>query len=291
MFMTAPAIDAPASTTVSRNAPTDSRNAPPRNPGSDTGTPATRSAGGAVPTPERGRDARYRLCITVDPVQVRAAQRLRHLVFAEELGAVLGPDAPGLDTDGFDRHCDHLIVWDDASGEAVGTYRMLPPGRHRRLYSDGEFDLAALAHLRQHLVEVGRSCVHPDHRNGAVLNLMWTGLARYMSLSGLRWMAGCASVPIRDTAGVWRRVSRTNLAPAELRVRPYRRFLHDVDPSAGTPPLPPLLRGYLRLGAWVCGPPALDPDFGVGDLFVLLDLDRADGRYLRHFLGERAGRC
>src|SRR6185369_181024 len=107
--------------------------------------------------------------------------------------------------------CDHLIITEDTSGEVVGTYRMLPPGRTDRWYSDGEFHLAPLAPLRDALVETGRSCVHPDHRSGAVINLMWAGIARYMHLSGRRWLAGCASVPVVDATPVWHQVRAKHL--------------------------------------------------------------------------------
>lgn len=233
----------------------------------------------------------YSLLVTGEPDLVQAAQRLRYQVFVGELGAVLPSGAPGVDVDEFDAHCDHLIIREDTSGEVVGTYRMLPPGRADRMYSDSEFDLTGLASLRPALVEAGRSCVHPEHRTGAVINLMWAGLARYLHLRGLRWLAGCASVPIADVASVWQEVQR-QLAPPPLRVTPHRPCL--TDPAAVAAPVgqtavaavPPLLKGYLRLGAWVCGPPAYDSDFGVGDFLVLLSLDRVNPRYLRHFLGQ-----
>jgi putative hemolysin len=233
----------------------------------------------------------YTLACSRDPADIRAAQRLRYRVFAEEMGAALPSAATGLDVDEFDVHCDHLIVRDDRTGAAVGTYRLLPPGRVPRLYGDTEFDLSALDGLRGGLVELGRSCVDPEHRSGAVINLVWAGIARYLALTGYRWLAGCASVPLADggasAAQVWSTVRAKHLAPREMRVTPRRPW---VPPSRTAEPsraaMPPLLRGYLRLGAWVCGEPAHDPLFGVADLFVLLHLDRTDPRYLRHFLGD-----
>jgi putative hemolysin len=231
---------------------------------------------------------RYSLLMAGDGEQVRAAQQLRHAVFGDELGAVLNSDVPGLDVDDFDQHCDHLIVREDVSGAVVGTYRMLPPGRTGQLYTDHEFDLTPLAPLRDSLVETGRCCVHPDHRTGAVVNLMWTGIVRYLHLRNQRWLIGCASVPLDDAAGVWRRTSAKSLAPPALRVQPRRPWPVDDGPvedgSAGRVTVPALLQGYLRLGAWVCGPPAYDHDFGVADLPVLLSMDRMPARYLRHFL-------
>src|SRR5215468_10622486 len=208
--------------------------------------------------------ARYSVQVATDGDQVRAAQRLRHRVFAEELGATLHSEIPGLDVDELDIHCDHLVITEDTSGEVVGTYRMLPPGRTDRLYSDGEFHLAPLAPLRDALVETGRSCVHPDHRTGAVINLMWAGIARYMHLHGQRWLAGCASVPLHDggfaASAVWDVVRTKHLAPPLLRVTPRQPYalnpLPEVSKRELVAAVPPLLRGYLRLGAWIGGEPA-----------------------------------
>jgi putative hemolysin len=237
---------------------------------------------------------RYSLLVARDGEEVVAAQRLRHQVFAGEMGANLHTPTPGLDIDDFDQHCDHLVVREDVTGEIVGCYRMLPPERAAdagMLYSETEFDLRNLAPLKNSLVETGRSCVHPDHRTGAVVSLVWAGIARYMLLSGHSWLAGCASVPLQDggtlAAGVWDTVRRKHFAPDEYRVRPLRPW----DPAGievpKRPAIPALLKGYLRLGAWVCGAPAVDVDFGVADLFVLLGIDRIDRRYLSYFLGEQ----
>jgi putative hemolysin len=261
-----------------------------------------------VATPADAAAGRYSLLLTRDPEHVAAAQRLRHAVFAGEQGArpaatdavALAAAAEGRDADAFDEHCDHLVVREDASGEIVGTYRMLTPeGAHAAgsLYSDTEFDLGALDALRGEIVEVGRSCVHPAHRHGVVLSLVWAGIGRYMVLAGRRWVVGCASVPLTPQGalpgGVWSLVASRHLAPAARRVRPWREAPiapHDPEaPGAGRAAraaLPPLLRGYLRLGAEIGGAPALDPDFGVADLFVLLDHTAIDPRWRRYLFGE-----
>jgi putative hemolysin len=234
---------------------------------------------------------RYTVTLARDEADVRAAQRLRHDVFAGEMGALLSTPQPGLDIDAFDAYCDHLLVRDTVTGEVVGTYRLLPPERAAvagRLYSEGEFDLGPLAGIRSGLVEVGRSCVHPDHRDGTVIGLIWAGIARYMVDGGHEWLAGCCSLPLADggalAAATWERVRAKSLAPEEYRVRPRLPWRPETPAAAGHTELPPLLRGYLRLGAWVCGEPAHDPDFGVADLYVLLSMRRVNSRYLRHFL-------
>lgn len=242
--------------------------------------------------PQAAAPTRYIVTLARDEADVRAAQRLRHDVFAGEMGALLSTPQPGLDVDAFDAYCDHLLVRDTVTGQVVGTYRLLPPERAAvagRLYSEGEFDLAPLGAIRSGLVEVGRSCVHPDHRDGTVIGLIWAGIARYMVQGGHEWLAGCCSLPLADggtlAAATWDRVRAKHLAPEEYRVRPLLPW----DPDGVARPeqrteLPPLLRGYLRLGAWVCGEPAHDPDFGVADLYVLLPMSRVNPRYLRHFL-------
>ncbi|CAL9350134.1 hypothetical protein SUDANB6_00449 [Streptomyces sp. enrichment culture] len=235
--------------------------------------------------------SRYTVGLARDEEDVRAAQRLRHDVFAGEMGALLATPQPGYDIDPFDAYCDHLLVRDTATGQVVGTYRLLPPERAAiagRLYAEGEFDLAALDPVRAGLVEVGRSCVHPDHRDGAVIGLIWAGMARYMADRGHTWLAGCCSLPLADggalASATWHRVRDRHLAPDEYRVRPLLPWTPQAVPPAAPAGLPPLLRGYLRLGAWVCGEPAHDPDFGVADLYVLLPMSRIHPRYLRHFL-------
>ncbi len=246
------------------------------------------------PTEQTGPTSRYSLLLTRDNGYVDAAQRLRYQVFAEEMGADLGAGArEGRDTDRFDEHCDHLVVRADRTGEIVGTYRMLPPERvvgAGGYYSETEFDLGAFAGLRPALVEAGRSCVHPDHRNGAVVSLVWAGIARYLLLTGHSYLTGCASVPLADggalAGGVWDLARAKHLSPPDLRVRPLRPWTAKDAPRVARTVVPPLLRGYLRLGAWVCGPPAHDPDFGVADFLVLMPLGRVDPRYLRFFLGE-----
>jgi putative hemolysin len=238
----------------------------------------------AVPT-------RYTVTLARDEADVRAAQRLRHDVFAGEMGALLTGPQPGLDIDAFDAYCDHLLVRETLTGQVVGTYRLLPPERAAvagRLYSEGEFDLGRIDAIRPDLVEVGRSCVHPDHRDGAVIGLIWAGIARYMLDHGHEWLAGCCSVPLTDggalATATWDRVKDKYLAPEEYRVRPLLPWTPEAEAPAERIDLPPLLRGYLRLGAWVCGEPAHDPDFGVADLYVLLPMRRVNARYLRHFL-------
>jgi putative hemolysin len=238
--------------------------------------------------------------LSTDPAYIEAAQRLRYDVFSSEPGfALTGLDA-GIDVDRFDEHCDHLLVREDNSGELVGCYRMLSPTgavAAGGLYTATEFDIRALDSLRPSLVEMGRAVVRQDHRNGAVVLLMWAGILAYLDRCGYDYVTGCVSVPVNGNAGdggppgtqirgVRDFVLRRHGAPAGFRVHPHRpviiggRPLDDIAPPA-RPVIPPLMRGYLRLGAWICGEPAYDADFGVGDFPALLDRRHADMRYLR----------
>lgn len=237
---------------------------------------------------------RYTLLLTTDPDDISAVQRLRYDVFSTEPGFGLRND-DAVDADRFDEHCDHLIVREDRSGEIVGCYRMLPPPgaiAAGGLYSATEFDVSALDALRPSLVEMGRAVVRNDHRNGAVVLMMWTGILAYLDRSGYDYVSGCVSVPVfgagapgTQIRGVRDFVRTRHLAPAPLSVFPYRpvqldgRTLDDIE-APDRPAIPPLMRGYLRLGAQICGEPAHDPDFAVADFPALLDKRRADTRYL-----------
>lgn len=225
------------------------------------------------------------------PSEVAEAQRLRYKVFAEEMGARLnGHD--GRDIDGFDPLCDHLLVRDQDSGEVVGTYRMLEPHMAAEAggyYSAGEFDLTRLLHLAPSMVEVGRSCVHPDYRNGATISLLWAGLAKYMMTRGYEHLIGCASISMADgghnAAAVYARLSEKYLSPNEYRVFPHTPLpLQALSGETVEAAVPPLLKGYMRLGAYVCGEPAWDPDFNTADLLVMLPISRLSRRYADHFM-------
>ncbi len=243
--------------------------------------PRTRNAPRAEP--------RLSVSLARSPAEVELAQRLRFKVFAEELGARLPGAGSGLDSDEFDDWCDHLIVRDDDRERAVGTYRILPPHRARalgRLYTETEFDLTRLAHLRPTMVEVGRACVHRDYRNGSALLMLWAGLAHYMKSNGYRHLIGCASAALGDGGRQAARL-RDELLPhfveAECRVFPRLPFPHGRLERAATVEVPPLIKGYLRLGARIGGEPAWDPDFNSADFMMWLSLDRIDLRYARRF--------
>ena len=233
--------------------------------------------------------------------EVRAAQRLRYQVFVTELGArlTLPRGAPaGHDIDVFDAYCEHLLVRstnteDGEPGEVVGTYRVLTPAAAKRiggLYSESEFDLTRLRALRPKMVELGRSCVHPDWRRGGVILALWGALTEFMQRNRLDTMIGCASISMRDgghvAASLWEQLRHSHLAPVERQVPPRLRLpiaelRRDLCVEA-----PALIRGYLRCGAQVLGPPAWDPDFNTADLPMMMRMEDLPARYRRHFLGS-----
>lgn len=241
------------------------------------------------------RSLRHRLTLkfATTPAEVREAQRLRYRVFADEMGARLSTREPGIDSDMFDAYCDHLLVRDADTSEVVGTYRILSSAQAKRLgglYSDNEFDLARLNHLRDRMVEVGRSCVHPDYRNGATIALLWSGLGEYMLEHGYDYLIGCASISMVDgghvAASIYNKVRQTSLSPIEYRVFPRCSLPLEALKSDLDAPLPALIKGYLRLGSWIGGEPAWDPDFNTADVLILLPLSRLTPRYRKHFLKE-----
>lgn len=234
-----------------------------------------------------------------DESEVREAQRLRHLVFVDEMGARLSPPPgtpDGHDIDVFDSYCEHLLVRlrnpDGERGAVIGTYRVLTPEAARRvggLYSETEFDLTRLRPLRSKMVELGRSCVHPDHRSGGAILALWGALAAFMVRNRLDTMVGCASISMRDgghaAASLWEQLRQTHLAPIEWQVRPRLPLpVEDLDRHLHVEP-PPLIRGYLRCGARILGAPAWDPDFNTADLPMLMRIEDLPGKYRRHFLG------
>lgn len=235
--------------------------------------------------------SRYRVNYARTPSDILAAQRLRFKVFAEELGAHLDTRLAEHDIDHYDAHCEHLIVRETSSDKVIGTYRILPPAAAKGIgnyYSDDEFFLNRLQHLRPRMVEVGRSCIHQDHRNGAVITLLWAALAEYMVRNDYDHLIGCASIGMADgghnAANVFQQLESSAIAPVEYHVFPQHRLPHEALANGQPALVPPLIKGYLRLGAWVCGEPAWDPDFNTADLLILLPMARMNARYLRHFV-------
>lgn len=252
------------------------------------------------PTAPPVRETRMEVVWVRHQDELRGAQRLRHQVFADEMGATLrtpAGTAPGLDVDLFDDFCEHLMVRtrpaDGSAPLVIGTYRVLTPGGARRAggyYSDTEFDLTRLRSLRERMAELGRSCVHPEYRTGAVILSLWAALADFMDRNGLDTMVGCASVSMRDgghmAASLWRQLQARHLVEETYLVRPRLALpVDDLRQDLAVEP-PPLIKGYLRCGAKLLGAPAWDPDFNTADLPLLMRLADLPARYRQHFMGD-----
>lgn len=245
----------------------------------------------------KGAKPRYAIKMAVTHEDVRSAQRLRWRVFAEEQGARLSTPVNGYDIDAFDDHCEHLIVSDLETEEVIGTYRLLTADAARRCggyYSENEFDLERLTGQPRRLLEIGRSCVHPDYRTGATIALLWSGIAGYLVQSRHEALIGCASIPLRgnEQAGATLALTLAASYPsaADLRVVSKRTLPDFGNVATGSLcSVPPLLKGYLRSGAVICGEPYWDPEFNSADLFLYLAVENVESRYARRFLAPSGG--
>lgn len=221
------------------------------------------------------------------PADVRASQALRYRIFKDELNAALADNDAAIDVDRFDPHCEHLLVRDASHDNRIaGSYRLLPGARAERIggfYAETEFDLGEFAASRRQCLEIGRACVAPEYRGGSTLAMLWAGVVRYAMRHRYRYIIGCASVPAAgnesSVANLYSRLRARH--HADVRVRPLAPMplptrLQPVDTE-----IPPLLLGYLRLGAQIGGPPAWDPAFGCADFFIVLPLASMDARYAR----------
>jgi putative hemolysin len=236
------------------------------------------------------KGSNYEVGLAHSQDDVREAQRLRYEVFKREYGASFIGSAAGLDTDSFDPYCDHLIVRSKGTGEVVGTYRvLLPEQAHHigRYYSQSEFFMTRIERQIPNLVELGRSCVDPEHRNGAVIMLLWSAIIRYMRHHNRRHLIGCASVSMRDggtqAASLWNRFRSESMVDSLLEAFPKHPLAFSRIPVDTKVQEPALIRGYLKIGAKVCGEPSWDPDFNTADFLLLMDLQSMHPRYARHF--------
>ncbi|WP_373976476.1 GNAT family N-acetyltransferase [Chitinibacter sp. SCUT-21] len=230
------------------------------------------------------------VCIADNPRQIRQAQALRYQIFAEEMHANLNCKEPGFDQDLFDPYCDHLIAIDENNGQVIGTYRILAPHQAQRIgsyYSDTEFDLTRLNNIRSNIVELGRSCVHPDYRTGTTIALLWNALNQYMEKNRYQYMMGCASVTLKDgghtACSLYDKLAKQALSPIEWRVFPRTPLPIKELNSTLQVEIPALIKGYIRAGAMLCGEPAWDPYFNTADFLLLLPRQHISRRYAKHF--------
>lgn len=222
---------------------------------------------------------------------IKEAQALRYRVFAQELGAKLKSGREGLDIDDVDAYCDHLVVYDNVNGKIVGYTRLLNQDQANKLgrfYSQNEFKLDKVLALPGRFLEIGRTCVDPDCRGGAVLTTLWSALVQYALEGQFNYLLGCASITPGVSGyaidAVYRAIEPQNIASAELQVKPLISVPQALRCQRDESGIPPLLKAYLRFGALVCGEPYWDEDFNCMDLFILLPLDQLQARYSNHYM-------
>jgi putative hemolysin len=228
--------------------------------------------------------------ITQDPAEIRQALQLRYRVFAEGMGAKIDSGEAGIDRDHFDDVCLHLIVKDVSTNRVIGYSRIITNDVAEQtggFYSATEFDMSRVIQPGKTYMEIGRTCVDPDFRSGAVIGMLWSGIAQFMSAHDYDFLMGCASIPLNDgyarAIAIINHLREKHFTPEDMRAEPkvhMPRISVDMD---GASFVPPLLKAYLRIGVKVCGEPCLDKDFNVADALILLGRDDINSRYLRHF--------
>lgn len=240
--------------------------------------------------------------LAADESEVKKAQNLRYKIFYEEYNAQPSAQmkAEERDFDEYDAYSDHLIVTDrDETGteKIVGTYRLLRNDQAEKcgdFYSSQEYDLSCLKKLDLNLLELGRSCVLPDYRAGSVLTLLWQGIANYIMEHEIDIMFGCASIHTTDLDLLARPLSymhHFHLAPRPLRTRALPgRYIdmdmmpkEDINPKAVFADLPPLIKGYLRVGCLIGSGAVIDPVFNTTDVCVIAQTHLVTERYRKHY--------
>ena len=224
--------------------------------------------------------------------EVRAAQVLRFEVFNLELNEGLAQSYDsGLDEDPFDAVCDHLLVEHLPSRQIVGTYRLqtgVNAAAKLGYYSAQEFDFTPYEAVRAQIIELGRACVHIQHRNLVVLGLLWKGIADYAKQRGARYLLGCSSITSQDPAvgaSAYTELCRKHLASPPWRTHPLPEYGCSLSHLAEEAvKIPKLLRAYLSVGAKICGPPALDRSFKTIDFLTLLDLEKLPSLVRQRFM-------
>ncbi len=231
--------------------------------------------------------------IAETPEDIRKAQKLRHQIFLEEgLGR---SHETGLDFDEYDQLADHLMIIDKATGDAVGTYRLIHSGHSQRFYSQSEFFLDEFLKIDGIKLEMGRACTHSEFRNGRTMDLLWQGLSKYIQISGVRYLFGCSSVDTTDPEIMFSLLKslythshlKTNFGihPVGDFVWPEaEKIFARSEPMNGyKKELPPLLRSYLNAGSFVHGMPAYDKDFECFDLLTILDLSELNAKFAARY--------
>ena len=247
---------------------------------------------------------RMEVRLAIDESELRAAQKLRYQVFFEELNAKPSIEVAEQrrDFDKYDEFCDHLLLLDKTLGKGaeaiVGTYRLIIKNNAKKLggfYSSGEFDIKLLENYSEDILELGRSCIAPNYRDRNCMNLMWRGVSNFVVERNITIMFGCASLPGTDTLKLQLPLNYLyyhHLAPSQFRVSPLterRVEMKTLTPDAinlkqAIRQLPPLLKGYLRLGGFVGDGAVVDSQFNTTDVLLMVKTDMIKDRYAQHYI-------
>ena len=272
------------------------------------------SVEGAAPSIYDGiRQNNIEVRIARTSAEIEAAQRLRYQIFYGEMNAKPTAEmaAVGRDFDRFDDYCEHLLVLDHsaglAEGEVIGTYRLLRRSladQHGGFYTATEFDISPLVAVPGEIMELGRACVGERFRNRPTMQLLWRGIASYVQFHDIKIMFGCASLPGTDPQALARPLSYlhyNHLAPAPIRARALPHLyvktdlmpsgevdaeaaVADLDARATIAALPPLIKGYLRLGGMIGEGAVIDHEFQTTDVCIIVVTDQMVSKYFNHFI-------
>jgi putative hemolysin len=225
------------------------------------------------------------------PAELRQVLELRHEIFYKEL--LNKETASQLDVDEMDFLCDHLLILDRESGRALGTYRLISSRFSPRFYSSGEFAIDGILQLPGHKLELGRACIHQEYRNGAIINLLWKGIAEYVRKTETKYLFGCASVQTTDprmASQLYAYLQGKGLATGEYNVGPTEKYRSPLPVAAAAVAaeemgrnLPPLIQSYVLAGAKFYGEPALDRDFQCYDFFMMLKIEEMSRLFRRRY--------
>lgn len=238
---------------------------------------------------------RYDVVLAQTTEQIREAQALRYQIFSEELGAKLNTPIPLHDVDHYDDFCNHILVRDVETQKIIGCTRILTSDKVNLAggyYSESEFDLTQIHQINGRIIEVGRTCVHIDHRRGSIMTLLWSGLARFMVEHQFDYLMGCASIPLSDSSWLplFDTLQQEYGSDETMRVTPKYPLDKSVviTDKKAIDDIPSLLKAYIRLGAKICGDPCWDPHFKVADVFIVVSTESLQKRYLKHFFNRAA---
>ncbi len=222
------------------------------------------------------------------PYELRQVLKLRHDIFYKELQNKESDNQ--LDVDELDPICDHLLIIDRKTSQIVGTYRLISSLFSKRFYSEGEFQIQEILELPGNKLELGRACIHQEYRTGAIINLLWKGIAEYIRKTDTKYLFGCASVQTVDpkvAAHLLEQLRLQGLARNDFHVMPTPAYKSHLEPiegqAASETELPALIQSYILAGAKFYGPPALDKDFGCFDFFMMLKIEEMSRLFRRRY--------